>query len=221
MSETTTPTTTARTEHLARLDQQHVWHPFTPMRQWRQTTPTIIERGEGPYIIDTDGNRLIDGAASIWCNVHGHRVPEIDNAIRNQLDKIAHSTLLGLASPPSIELAAMLARRAPGTLNKVFYSDAGATALELAFKMAVGYWYHRGQPDKHKFIGLHEAYHGDTVGTMSVGYSEGFHRPFLPLVFNVTSFAHPDPVRPPQPVRSDAAPPRIPPPDYTQGHWPS
>ncbi len=227
--------TQARTQRLARLDQQHVWHPFTPMRRWRQTPPTIIERGEGPYIYDTDGNAYIDGVSSIWCNVHGHRVPEIDNAVRDQLDKIAHSTLLGLGSPPSIELAAMLAQRTPGNLNKVFYSDAGATSLELAFKMAVGYWFHRGKPDKSKFIGLKEAYHGDTVGAMSVGYSELFHRPFLPMVFNVTSFAHPDPIRPPEALttphhtnhdtqnstRSDAASPRLTPHDYTTGHWPS
>lgn len=208
--------TTTRTAELARLDQQHVWHPFTPMRQWRQTPPTVIERGDGPYIYDTDGNRYIDGVSSIWCNVHGHRVPEIDDAVRDQLDKIAHSTLLGLASPPSIELAAMLCERTPGTLNKVFYSDAGATALELAFKMAVGYWYHRGKPAKGKFIGLKEAYHGDTVGAMSVGYSELFHRPFLPMVFNVTSFDHPDPVRPPEAVAQKLGPH-----DYTTGIWPS
>ncbi|MEX0886079.1 MAG: adenosylmethionine--8-amino-7-oxononanoate transaminase [Phycisphaeraceae bacterium] len=184
-------------QRLARLDQAHVWHPFTPMRQWREQPPTVVERGEGAWLIDTDGNRYIDGVSSIWCNVHGHRVAAIDGAIREQLDRIAHSTLLGLASPPSIELAAMLAQRAPGSLNQTFYSDAGATALELAFKMAVGYWYHRGRPGKHKFIGLAGAYHGDTVGAMSVGYSELFHRPFLPMVFDVTSFPNPDPCRPP------------------------
>src|SRR5690606_18914755 len=120
--------------------------------QWRQGPPLIIERGQGPYLIDTQGNRYIDGVSSLWCNVHGHRVEAIDQAVRDQLDKIAHSTLLGLACPPSIELAAMLAQRAPGRLNKVFYSDAGATALEVAFKMAVGYWHHRGQPQKNRFI---------------------------------------------------------------------
>ena len=241
--------TESRSERLARLDQQHVWHPFTPMKQWRQTPPTIIERGDGPYIFDTDGNRYLDGSSAIWCNVHGHRVPELDQAAREQLDQIAHTTLLGMGSPPSIELAAMLAERAPGALNKVFYSDNGSTALELAFKMAVGYWYHRGQTDKHKFIALNEAYHGDTVGAMSVGYSEGFHRPFLPLVFQVDSFPNPDPIRTPtqsatQPktateshsaasarsdaeLRSDAASPRaaahdpLGPHDYTQDRWPS
>lgn len=192
------------TARLARLDHQHVWHPFTAMKQWREQPPLIIERGEGPWLIDTDGRRYIDGVSSLWCNVHGHRVKAIDDAVRAQLDKIAHTTLLGLASPPSIEFAAMLAERTPGSLNKVFYSDAGATALEVAFKIAVGYWYHRGQPDKQRFIGLAGAYHGDTTGAMSVGYSELFHRPFLPMVFPVTNFPSPDALRAPEDVRAKA-----------------
>jgi adenosylmethionine-8-amino-7-oxononanoate aminotransferase len=170
-------------KRLAKLDHDHVWHPFTPMKQWRQADPLIIERGDGPYLFDTDGNRYIDGVSSLWCNVHGHRVAAIDAAVGAQLDKIAHTTLLGLASPPSIELAAELAQRTPGGLSKTFYSDAGATAVELAFKMAVGYWYHRGRPDKNRFIGLQGAYHGDTTGSMSVGFSDLFHRPFASMVF--------------------------------------
>ena len=98
---------------LAQLDRDHVWHPFTPMRPWQAADPLIIARGEGPYLYDTHGRRYIDGVSSLWCNVHGHRVPQIDDAIRSQLDRIAHTTLLGLASPPSIELAAELIRRAP------------------------------------------------------------------------------------------------------------
>ena len=202
---TTTSDTTAR---LAALDHAHVWHPFTPMRQWRETEPMIIDRAEGSYLFDTQGRRYIDGVSSLWCNVHGHRVAAIDDAVRAQLDKVAHSTLLGLGSPPSIEFAAMLCERLhrafPGAarpLNKVFYSDAGATALEVAFKMAVGYWFHKGKPAKRKFIGLAEAYHGDTVGAMSVGYSELFHKPFLSMVFEVMSVPNPDPCRPPAAVR--------------------
>lgn len=186
------------TKRLTNLDHSHVWHPFTPMRQWREQPPLIIDRAEGFYLIDTEGNRYIDGVSSLWCNVHGHRVPEIDQAIRAQLDKTAHTTLLGLASPPSIEFAAMLCDRVNSSLNpqaspltKVFYSDAGATAVEVAFKMAVGYWYHNGQPEKNKFIGLAGAYHGDTTGSMSVGYSDLFHKPFLSMVFNVTNFPAP------------------------------
>ncbi|MEM9418461.1 MAG: adenosylmethionine--8-amino-7-oxononanoate transaminase [Planctomycetota bacterium] len=190
---------------LAQLDHDHVWHPFTPMRQWCEKQPLVIEEGDGPYLIDTDGNRYIDGVSSLWCNVHGHRVPELDQAIRDQLDKIAHTTLLGLASPPSIELAKRLvdltaAKLKPqgAPLNKVFYTDAGATAVEVAFKMAVGHWHHRGQPQKTRFIGLEGAYHGDTVGSMSVGYSDLFHRAFQSMVFPVDWFPAPDALRPPK-----------------------
>ena len=191
------PETSKNTRCLAALDKAHVWHPFTPMKQWRESSPLVIERAQGPYLFDTQGNRYIDGVSSLWCNVHGHRVPEIDRAIRDQLDKVAHTTLLGLASPPSIELAARLCAIAPGHLNKVFYSDAGATAVEVAFKMAVGYWHHRGRPGKCGFIGLAGAYHGDTTGAMSVGYSDLFHRPFVSMVFPTTFFPSPDACRPP------------------------
>ncbi|MEZ6192425.1 MAG: adenosylmethionine--8-amino-7-oxononanoate transaminase [Phycisphaerales bacterium] len=207
------------TKRLANLDHSHVWHPFTPMRQWRAEPPLIIDRAEGFYLIDTEGNRYIDGVSSLWCNVHGHRVPEIDQAIRDQLDKTAHTTLLGLASPPSIEFAAMLCDRVnkelhsptPDTphptprLNKVFYSDAGATAVEVAFKMAIGYWHHTGHPEKNRFIGLAGAYHGDTTGSMSVGYSDLFHKPFISMVFNVTTFPAPHPSQTP-PAQSPPAP---------------
>jgi adenosylmethionine-8-amino-7-oxononanoate transaminase len=192
------------TARLVALDQAHVWHPFTPMRQWSQSAPLVIERGEGPWLIDTDGRRHIDGVSSLWCNVHGHCVPAIDRAIRDQLDRIAHTTLLGLASVPSIELAARLCALVPRGLSRVFYSDAGATALEAAFKMAVGYWHHLGQPRRTRFIGLREAYHGDTVGAMSVGFSDLFHKPFVSMVFPVTSFANPDACRPPEGLKSSS-----------------
>ncbi len=192
------------TRRLAALDHAHVWHPFTPMKQWREARPLIIDRADGPYLYDTDGRRYIDGVSSLWCNVHGHRVAEIDRVIREQLGKVAHTTLLGLASPPSIELAARLCAIAPGKgqLSKVFYSDAGATAVEVAFKMAVGYWHHRGRPEKRRFIGLAGAYHGDTTGAMSVGYSELFHRPFASMVFSTTWFPAPDACRPPEGIES-------------------
>jgi len=176
--------TADRKQRLAALDHAHVWHPFTPMRQWRQQPPIIIEAGEGDELIDIDGNRYIDGVSSLWCNVHGHRVPEIDAAIKGQLDRIAHTTMLGLANVPATELAGRLCAVAPGALNKVFYSDAGATATEVAFKMAVGYWYHTGQPRRDTFVALEGAYHGDTTGAMSIGYSDVFHRPFRSMVFH-------------------------------------
>ncbi|MGB0767778.1 MAG: adenosylmethionine--8-amino-7-oxononanoate transaminase [Phycisphaeraceae bacterium] len=201
--------TTLRREQLdaAALDRAHVWHPFTPMRQWRDETPMVIESAEGFELIDDRGNRYLDGVSSLWCNVHGHRVPSIDDAIREQLDKVAHSTMLGLTHEPAAEFAAKLIERinrnVPDTideqdrLNKVFYTDAGATAVEVAFKMAVGYWFHSGRPEKNKFIGLAGAYHGDTTGTMSVGYSELFHKPFVSMVFDVTSFPSVDAPRAP------------------------
>jgi len=204
----------SETRRLADLDHAHVWHPFTAMKQWRETDPLIIEAAEGFELIDTDGRRYIDGVSSLWCNGHGHRDADIDAAVRAQLDTVAHTTMLGLSSPPAIEFAAKLAEVAPGgprssfagdpdrLLTKTFYSDAGATALEVAFKMAVGYWYHHAKPEKAKLIGLRGAYHGDTAGAMSVGYSELFHRPFFSMVFPVTWFASPDPVRPPAGVEA-------------------
>ena len=142
------------TKRLIDLDHEHVWHPFTPMAQWRQGDPLIIEYGEGPYLFDTEGKRYIDGVSSLWCNVHGHNIVQLNQAIQEQLDRVAHTTLLGLASPPSIELAARLCQLVPGPLSKVFYSDAGATAVEVALKMAVAYWFHVGQPQKNQFIGF-------------------------------------------------------------------
>lgn len=200
---------------LAALDHVHVWHPFTFMRQWREEAPLIVERADGFELVDIEGRRYLDGVSSLWCNVHGHRVPSIDAAIRAQLDRVAHSTLLGLANVPSIELAVALAARAPAGLGKVFYSDAGATAVEVAFKMAAGHWFHRGRPEKCRFIGLAGAYHGDTAGAMSVGYSELFHQPFRSMVFPVDWFPAVDALRPPAGWRG----PR--PQDAPRGVWPS
>lgn len=182
---------------IAALDRAHVWHPFTPMREWRAADPLIIASGEGDYLIDVLGRRFIDGVSSLWCNVHGHRVHEIDEAVRDQLGQIAHTTLLGLASVPSARLAGRLVRVAPTQpgcppLNRVFFSDSGATATELAFKMAVGYHYHSGRPDRSTILAFSGAYHGDTVGAMSVGYSDAFHRPFHPLTFRTLHAPAPD-----------------------------
>src|SRR5947199_6337807 len=127
------------TEQLRQVDKQHIWHPFTPMKLWNESDSLVITDADGMYLIDSDGNRYLDGVSSLWCNVHGHRVPEIDAAIRDQLDRVAHSTLLGLANVPSIELAAELVRRAPAGLNHVFYSDDGSTAMEAAIKIAYQY----------------------------------------------------------------------------------
>ncbi len=173
---------------LRALDKQHLWHPFTPMKLWLDAEPLVITSADGMYLIDSDGNRYLDGVSSLWCNVHGHRVPEIDEAIRAQLGKVAHTTMLGLASEPAILLADRLMRLVPRSLTKIFYSDSGATATEVAFKLAAKYWFNIGQPEKREFVGFAEAYHGDTFGAMSVGRTELFHRAYWPMLFK-THFA--------------------------------
>jgi adenosylmethionine-8-amino-7-oxononanoate aminotransferase len=169
--------------HLSDKDKQFVWHPFTQMREWVE--PLVIERADGNELIDVDGNRYLDGVSSLWVTLHGHRRREIDDAIRAQLDKVAHSTLLGLANVPSIELAERLVRIAPEGLTKVFYSDSGSTAVEIALKIAFQYQKQRGKPARRKFLALTEAYHGDTLGSVSVGGIDLFHQIFHPLLFDV------------------------------------
>ena len=174
---------TLQTADIQNLDKQYVWHPFTHMSLWLADDPLVITHGDGVYVIDSEGNRYLDGTASLWCNVHGHRVPAIDAAIRDQLDKIAHTTLLGLTNEPAAVLAEKLVGIAPPGLTKVFYSDSGATATEAAFKMAAQFWWNSGRPEKCEFVGVAEGYHGDTVGGMSVGRTTAFHRPYWPLLF--------------------------------------
>ncbi|HEX8323928.1 MAG TPA: adenosylmethionine--8-amino-7-oxononanoate transaminase [Tepidisphaeraceae bacterium] len=176
------------TAALQNLDRQYVWHPFTHMKLWLADDPLVITHGEGVYLFDSDGRQYSDGTASLWCNVHGHRVSAIDDAVRRQLDRIAHTTLLGLANEPAAVLAERLVAVAPQGLAKVFYSDSGATATEAAFKMAAQYWWNLGRPEKTEFVGLTEAYHGDTVGGMSVGRTTAFHKPYWPMLFK-THFA--------------------------------
>ncbi|QDT43432.1 L-Lysine-8-amino-7-oxononanoate aminotransferase [Gimesia alba] len=175
-----------QSEELRSLDNEHVWHPFTQMRAHREEGVPIIESGEGFFLTDVDGKTYLDGVSSLWCNVHGHRVPAIDQAIRDQLDKVAHSTLLGLASVPSIELAEDLVKRAPEGLTKVFYSDSGSTAVEIALKMAFQYHAQKATPDTQPrtlFACMQHAYHGDTIGSVSVGGISIFHQIFGQLLF--------------------------------------
>ena len=175
----------SRTTRLAAWDRTYLWHPFTQMQEWEREDPVIIERGRGPYLIDTLGRKYLDGVSSLWVNLHGHRHPRLDRAIRNQLRKISHSTLLGLSNPPAIQLARALIGVAPPGLTRVFYSDDGSTAVEVALKMAVQYWQQRIPPAGHKqtFVHLGLAYHGDTVGAMSVGSMELFQKRFDGLRF--------------------------------------
>ncbi len=173
------------TRQLADWDRQYLWHPFTQMQEWEQEQPLIIERGKGAFLIDTEGNRYLDGTSSIWVNLHGHGHPALNRALTQQLGKVAHSTFLGLSNPPAIELARALIRRAPKGLARVFYSDNGSTAIEIALKMAVQYWQqqHPGAGPKNTFLHLKLAYHGDTIGAVSVGNIELFHSRFKPLLF--------------------------------------
>lgn len=172
----------AMTEELFRADVDHVWHPFTQMADYATIDPLIIESAEGSWLTDVDGRRYLDGVSSLWCNVHGHRVPEIDAAIRAQLDRIAHSTLLGSANPPSIELARRLAQVTPDGLEHVFYAENGSSAVEIALKVAYRYWQLRGVTDRRLFVGFNHAYHGDTLGAVAVGGHELFHSAFRALL---------------------------------------
>ncbi|MEN6306598.1 MAG: adenosylmethionine--8-amino-7-oxononanoate transaminase [Anaerohalosphaeraceae bacterium] len=183
------------TQRLIELDKKYLWHPFTQMTDWLGGEPVIIERGEGYYLMDTEGRRYIDGVSSLWCNVHGHSVRVIDEAIRRQLDEIAHSSLLGLGQNRSIELAERLIRIAPAGLAKVFYSDSGATSVEIALKMAYQYWHNKGDKQRTRFIALRESYHGDTIGSVSVGGMELFHGIYKPLLFETLFAPTPHPYR--------------------------
>jgi adenosylmethionine-8-amino-7-oxononanoate aminotransferase len=168
---------------LNRLDQEFVWHPFTQQQGWSEEVPLQIERGEGVYLFDVEGNRYIDGTSSLWCNVHGHHHPDLDRAAREQFDKVAHSTMLGLSHPGATELAARLVEIAPDGLQRVFYSDSGSTAAEIALKMAFQYHQQRGETARTRFIRMREAYHGDTLGSVSVGGIDLFHATYKPLLF--------------------------------------
>lgn len=173
------------TAELQSLDRQYVWHPFTHMSLWLADDPLVITHGEGVYLFDSDGNRYLDGIASLWCNIHGHGVKEIDDAIRFQLDRIAHTTQLGLANDQVAILAKKLIDIAPDGLAKGFFTSDGSSATEVAFKLAVQYWWNKKQPHKTEFVGLSDAYHGDTTGAMSVGMTAAFHKPYRPLLFKV------------------------------------
>ena len=180
------PPTPDRLATLRAWDKAHLWHPFTPQADWAAADPLVVERGEGVYLFDIDGNKYLDGSGSLWCNVHGHRHPALDAAIRSQLDKLAHSTLLGLTHEPAILLARRLAELAPAGLSRVFFSADGASAVEAALKMALQYWHQRPdpQPGRRRFVALGNAYHGDTVGAVSLGDIGRFHAIFSPLLFD-------------------------------------
>ncbi len=179
---------------LEALDDKHVWHPFTPHSIYREEEPLMVVAGEGAYLIDAHGNRLLDGVSSIWCNVFGHRKAEIDDAVRAQLDEIAHATFLGNATVPAIKLAKELVDLTPEALTRVFYSDSGSTAVEVALKIALQYWQQTDKPGgkkRNRFATLANAYHGDTVGAVSLGGIDLFHARYGGLLFDTLQLPSP------------------------------
>ncbi len=176
-----------RSARLKAWDHAHLWHPFTAQADWEASDPLVIERGEGVYLFDSEDRRYLDGVSSLWCNVHGHRHPALDAALKGQIDRLAHSTLLGVTHPRAIELARKLAEVAPAGLTRVFFSDDGATAVEVALKMAYQYWRQKDEPEprRTRYLALGGAYHGDTLGDASLGGLSQFHRMFEPLLFPV------------------------------------
>lgn len=164
-------------------DKRYVWHPFTQMQDYADMQPLIIERGEGCYLIDTEGKRYIDGVSSLWVLVHGHGKKELVGAIAKQSKALCHSTLLGLGNVSSTVLAKMLVDIAPRGLEKVFYSDNGSTSVEIALKMAYQYWQQKGEKKRKRFLSFTNGYHGDTIGSVSVGGIDLFHRVYRPLLF--------------------------------------
>jgi adenosylmethionine-8-amino-7-oxononanoate aminotransferase len=171
-------------EHVADLDRRHLWHPFTQQQGWVDEDFPIIERAQDTTLYDTEGNAYIDGVSSLWCNVHGHRHPTIDAAIADQLGRVAHTTMLGLSHAPAARLAERLVALAPAGLSRVFFSDNGSTACEIALKMAYQWHHQRGEWWRSGFVCLQSSYHGDTLGSVSVGGIELFHALYRPLLFD-------------------------------------
>jgi adenosylmethionine-8-amino-7-oxononanoate aminotransferase len=173
------------TKRIIELDKKYVWHPFTQMADWASGVPSpvlAIERASGNCLYDTSGKKYIDGVSSMWANLLGHNNKRLNNAVKKQLSKVAHSTFLGLTHVSAVQLAKELALILPEGLERVFYSDNGSTAVEVAVKMAFQYWQHKGK-ERNIFISLENAYHGDTLGAVSVGGVDLFHKAYKPLLF--------------------------------------
>src|SRR5262245_25752297 len=174
---------------LAQLDHQYVWHPFTQMRDWLKREPLVIVAGNGAVLRDAKGREYLDANSSIWTNLHGHNHPRINAAIQRQLRKIAHSSALGLANEPASVLAERLVEIANTKVSrkrlaKVFYSDDGSTALEVALKLAYEFTRRtRGPRPEPRFLSLEGAYHGDTIGAVSLGHLGLFHQAYSGLLF--------------------------------------
>lgn len=191
MQQTKASGTTTDRDRLVADDHRYLWHPFSQATEWVSYDPVVVERADGFYLVDVDGRRYLDGVSSIWCNVHGHGHPRIVNAMKEQLDRVSHSTMLGLTHVPAIELARGLVDITPRRLSRVFYSDSGSTSVEVALRMAFQYWRQSGQTQRTAFVTLAQAYHGDTMGAVSLGFSEPFHRGYQPITFEVSKFSPP------------------------------
>jgi adenosylmethionine-8-amino-7-oxononanoate aminotransferase len=181
-----------KNSQLVDWDRAHVWHPFCQFSEWSKNEPLMIERAEGCELVDTHSRRYIDAVGSLWVGVHGHRHPVVDAAVKSQLDRVAHSTFLGLSHPPGVTLAKKLVEITPNSLNRVFFSDSGSTAVEVALKMAFQSQQQRGQTQRTRFASLSQAYHGDTVGAVSVGGIDLFHGVYKPLLFDALHLPCPD-----------------------------
>jgi len=190
------------------LDRRFVWHPFTQMRDWMRREPRVIVEGRGAMLRDANGNEYLDANASIWTNLHGHRHPALDRALRTQLSRLAHCSALGLANEPAALLARDLVRAAGAPLSKVFYSDDGSTALETALKLAYEFARRTGRAKRPRFVSVRGGYHGDTVGAVSVGQIDLFHASYAGLLFKSDAVMSPYCYRCPfnraKPERTDA-----------------
>lgn len=182
-------------EELVEKNRRYLWNPFTQMKEFLADQPVVIERAQGVRLYDVNGREYLDGNSSLWVNPHGHNRPELNDAIAAQLRRVAHTTLLGLSNVPAIELAARLVELAPRSLGKVFFSDAGAAAVEVAIKMAFAYWRRAGRPEKQGFVAMRNGYHGDTIGAVSLGGIDLFHAEFGPLLFHAERVSYPYPYR--------------------------
>ncbi len=175
------------------LDKRYVWHPFTQMMDWTESPQLVIRRAKGSYLYDIKGRKYLDGVSSLWANIHGHRHPIINKALRQQLGRMEHSTFLGLSNVPAVELAEKLVEIAPRNLTRVFYSDNGSTALEVALKISFQYWRQKSKafPRKRRFVSFSNAYHGDTLGSVSLGGIDLFHKIYKPLLFKTIKVPYP------------------------------
>lgn len=184
-------TATASYAELLEKNRRYLWNPFTQMKEYLASEPVIVARASGVKLVDVNGDEYYDGNSSLWLNVHGHAKAELDEAIVAQLEKVAHSTLLGMANVPAIELAERLVDVTPAGLGKVFYSDSGAEAVEIGLKIAFAYWQRIGRPEKREFVSFKNGYHGDTIGAVSVGGIDLFHAQFGPLLFPSERVSYP------------------------------